>query len=173
MLKKHTSMIVEEPERKRPMAWKLIMLVCFLSIIKKLITMSRKKRLLTPAAWSGKTFDWMASIHLYFAGKQVGDTQKRGKHEMRSSCRKSLIGVGPARPRPRQLSPTSDTCQSVAILMNRPHCQTKEKRRISLFRHTNFEGNLSAPNPLFFNLTIQGNHFVSFSTFDLCTARKP
>ena len=32
----------------------------------------------------------MASIHLYFAGKQVGDTQKRGKPEMRSSCRKSL-----------------------------------------------------------------------------------
>ena len=32
----------------------------------------------------------MASIHLYFAGKQVGDTQKRGKLEMRSSCRKSL-----------------------------------------------------------------------------------
>ena len=63
----------------------------------------------------------MASIHLYFAGKQVGDTQKRGKPEMRSSCRKSLIGVGPARARPRQVSPTSDTCQSVAILMNRPH----------------------------------------------------
>ena len=32
----------------------------------------------------------MASIHLYFAGKQVGDTQKRGKPEMRSFCRKSL-----------------------------------------------------------------------------------
>ena len=32
----------------------------------------------------------LASIHLYFAGKQVGDTQKRGKPEMRSSCRTSL-----------------------------------------------------------------------------------
>ena len=32
----------------------------------------------------------MASIHLYFARKQVGDNQKRGKPEMRSSCRKSL-----------------------------------------------------------------------------------
>ena len=32
----------------------------------------------------------MASIHHYFARKQVGDTQKRGKPEMRSSCRKSL-----------------------------------------------------------------------------------
>ena len=47
----------------------------------------------------------MASIHLYFAGKQVGDTQKRGKPEMRSFCRKSLdlhwsasarLGRGPA-----------------------------------------------------------------------------
>ena len=47
----------------------------------------------------------MASIHLYFAGKQVGDTQKRGKPEMRSSCRKSLIGVGPARPRPCKCPP--------------------------------------------------------------------
>ena len=32
----------------------------------------------------------MASIHLYFAGKQVGDIQKRRKPEMRSSCRKSF-----------------------------------------------------------------------------------
>ena len=32
----------------------------------------------------------MASIHYYFARKQVGDTQKRGKPEMRSSCRNSL-----------------------------------------------------------------------------------
>ena len=32
----------------------------------------------------------MASIHLYFARKQVGDTPKRGKPEMRSSCRNSL-----------------------------------------------------------------------------------
>ena len=47
----------------------------------------------------------MASIHLYFAGKQVGDTQKRGKPEMRSSCRKSLIGVGPARLRPCKCPP--------------------------------------------------------------------
>ena len=29
----------------------------------------------------------MQSIHLYFERKQVGDTQKRGKPEMRSSCR--------------------------------------------------------------------------------------
>ena len=64
----------------------------------------------------------MASIHLYFARKQVGDTPKRGKLEMRSSCRNSLdlhwsaAGL--------QVSPTSDTSQSqsVAILMNRPHC---------------------------------------------------
>ena len=32
----------------------------------------------------------MASIHHYFARKQVGDTQKRGKPEMCSSCRKLL-----------------------------------------------------------------------------------
>ena len=32
----------------------------------------------------------MASIHLYFARKQVGDTPKRGKLEMRSYCRNSL-----------------------------------------------------------------------------------
>ena len=32
----------------------------------------------------------MASIHLYFARKQVGDTPKRGKPNMRSSCRNSL-----------------------------------------------------------------------------------
>ena len=32
----------------------------------------------------------MGSIHLYFARKQVGDTPKRGKPEMRSSCRNSL-----------------------------------------------------------------------------------
>ena len=37
-----------------------------------------------------KENDKMASIHLCFARKQVGDTQKRGKPEMRSSCRKSL-----------------------------------------------------------------------------------
>ena len=32
----------------------------------------------------------MVSIRHYFARKQVGDAQKRGKPEMRSSCRKSL-----------------------------------------------------------------------------------
>ena len=32
----------------------------------------------------------IASIRHYFARKQVGDTQKRGKPEMRSSCRNSL-----------------------------------------------------------------------------------
>ena len=32
----------------------------------------------------------MASIHHYYPRKQVGDTQKHGKSEMRSSCRKSL-----------------------------------------------------------------------------------
>ena len=32
----------------------------------------------------------MASIHHYFARKQVGDTQKRGKPEMHSSGRNSL-----------------------------------------------------------------------------------
>ena len=32
----------------------------------------------------------MASIHHYFVWKQVGDTQKCGKPEMRSSCRSSL-----------------------------------------------------------------------------------
>ena len=56
----------------------------------------------------------MGSIHLYFARKQVGDTPKRGKPEMRSSCRNSLdlhwsaAGL--------QVSPTSDTSQSVAHL---------------------------------------------------------
>ena len=63
----------------------------------------------------------MASIHLYFAGKQVGDTQKRGKPEMRES---HSICTDRRRPGPAaalQVSPTSDTCQSVAILMNRPH----------------------------------------------------
>ena len=44
--------------------------------------------------------DLMASIHLYFARKQVGDTPKFGKPEMRSSCRKftrfPLIGCGSA-----------------------------------------------------------------------------
>ena len=68
----------------------------------------------------------MASIHHYFARKQVGDTQKRGKPEMRSSCRNSLDSVCTARPRRGpaadvRVSPTSDTCQSVAILRNRCH----------------------------------------------------
>ena len=66
----------------------------------------------------------MASIYLYFGGKQVGDTQKRGKPEMRSSCRKSLDLHWSASARPGRgpaSVPTSDTCQSVAILMNRPH----------------------------------------------------
>ena len=49
-----------------------------------------------------------ASVH-YFARKQVGDTQKRGKPEMRSSCRNSLdfalIGLGPARPPVRKCPP--------------------------------------------------------------------
>ena len=70
----------------------------------------------------------MASIHHYFARKQVGDTQKRGKPEMRSSCTNSLDLHWSAWPRPGpaaglQVSPggTSDTCQSVAILMNRGH----------------------------------------------------
>ena len=45
-----------------------------------------------------------------FRAKASGDTQKRGKPEMRSSCRKSctrfaLIGVGPARPRPCKCPP--------------------------------------------------------------------
>ena len=68
----------------------------------------------------------MASIHLYFVGKQVGDTQKRGKPEMRSSCRKSLDlhWLASARPGRGPASvPTSDTCQSVAILMNRSHSE--------------------------------------------------
>ena len=47
----------------------------------------------------------MASIHLYFAGKQVGDTQKRGKPEMRSSCRKSLDLHWSASPRPCKCPP--------------------------------------------------------------------
>ena len=68
----------------------------------------------------------MASLHHYFARQQVGDTQKRGKPEMRSSCRNSLDictdrgDLGPAAG--LQVSPISDTCQSLAILMNRRHC---------------------------------------------------
>ena len=73
------------------------------------------------------TLRTMASIHHYFARKQVGDTQKRGKPEMRSSCRNSLDlqscrrELGPAAG--LQVSPTSDTSvgQSVAILTNRRH----------------------------------------------------
>ena len=70
----------------------------------------------------------MASIHLYFARKQVGDTQKRGKPEMRSSCRMYSICTDRRQPGPAaalQVSPTSDTCQSVAILMNRPHSEIR------------------------------------------------
>ena len=64
----------------------------------------------------------------------MGDTQKRGKPEMRSSCRKSLDlhWSASARPGPAaalQVSPTSDTCQSVAILMNRPHLDFQLKVR--------------------------------------------
>ena len=66
----------------------------------------------------------MASIHNNFARKKVRDTQKRGKPEMRGSCRNSL-GLhwsASARPAGVRVSPTSDTCQSIAILMNRRHC---------------------------------------------------
>ena len=64
----------------------------------------------------------MVSIHHYFARKQVGDTQKRGESEMRSSCRIHSICTDQCDSGPAaglQVSPTSDTCQSVAILMNR------------------------------------------------------
>ena len=73
----------------------------------------------------------MASIHHYFARKQVGDTQKRGKPEMRSSCKIHSICTARLRPGPAagvRVSPTSDTCQSVAILMNRRHCGPLPKR---------------------------------------------
>ena len=67
----------------------------------------------------------MASIHHYFARKQVGDTQKaRGNPrcavpaEIHSICsdRRDLSSAAGL-----QVSPTSDTCESVAILMNRRH----------------------------------------------------
>ena len=67
----------------------------------------------------------MVSVHHYFARKQVGDTQKRGKPEMCSSCRNSLDLHWSPWPRPGRRSasvpPPSNTCQSVAILMNRRH----------------------------------------------------
>ena len=56
----------------------------------------------------------------------MGDAQKRGKPEMPSSCREiHSICTDRRDPGPAaglQVSPTSDTCQSVAILMNRRHC---------------------------------------------------
>ena len=62
----------------------------------------------------------MASIHHYFARKQVGDTQKRGKPEMRSSYRNSLDLHWSASARP------SRGCASV------PHL-----RYLSVSRHFN------------------------------------
>ena len=65
----------------------------------------------------------MASIPYNLARKQVGDTQKRGKPEMRSSCSNSLDLHWSARPQPGRgsalVSPTSDACQSVAILIEK------------------------------------------------------
>ena len=81
---------------------------------------SSSSRVLAVGTSGQKRNQRMASIHLYFTRKQVGDAPKRGKPEMRSSCRNSLdlhwLAAG------LQVSPTSDTSQSVAILMNRPHC---------------------------------------------------
>ena len=62
----------------------------------------------------------MASIHHYFACEQVGDTQERGKPEMRSSCRNSLDLHWSASTRP------SRGCASV------PHL-----RYLSVSRHFN------------------------------------
>ena len=61
----------------------------------------------------------MASIHYYFARKQLGDTQKPGNP--RCTVHAEIHSICTARPRPGpaagvRVSPTSDTCQSVAIL---------------------------------------------------------
>ena len=65
----------------------------------------------------------MASIHHYFARKQVGNTQKRGKPEMRSSCRNSIDLHWSPWPRPGRGSASVPHLRylSVAILMNRRH----------------------------------------------------
>ena len=63
----------------------------------------------------------MASIHLYFAGKQVGDTQKHGNPRCAVPAESRSICTDRRRPGPTaalQVPPTSDTCRSVAILMN-------------------------------------------------------
>ena len=76
----------------------------------------------------------MASIHHYFARKQVGDTNKRGKPEMRSLRRNSLDLHCSASIRPSRgctSVPTPDTCQSVAILMIRRHSLKINARQIS------------------------------------------
>ena len=56
----------------------------------------------------------MASIHNNFARKQVGDTQKRGKPEMRSSCRCSTgfarLGRGCASVAPPQIPVSQSPC---------------------------------------------------------------
>ena len=66
----------------------------------------------------------MGSIHYNFARKQVGDTQKRGNPTC--AVHAEIHSICSDRPRPSpaaglQVSPTSDTCKSVAILMNRRH----------------------------------------------------
>ena len=52
-----------------------------------------------PQEKAGSTPAAMVSIHHYFARKQVGDTQKRGKPEMqfmKKFTRFALLGLGPA-----------------------------------------------------------------------------
>ena len=60
-----------------------------------------------------------------FRAKASGGHSKaretRDAQFLQKVTRFALISVGPARPRPCKCPPTSDTCQSVAILMNRPH----------------------------------------------------
>ena len=68
-------------------------------------------------------FQWRLFIIISRESKW-GDTQKRGKPEMRIPAEIHWICTDPPRPGPAagvQVSPTSDTCQSVAILMNRRH----------------------------------------------------
>ena len=76
--------------------------------------------------WSNTVWWSMASIHHYFAWKQVGDTRKRGKPEMRSSCRNSLDLHWSPWPRPGHGSASV------------PHL-----RYLSVSRHFNEETSLS------------------------------